>query len=69
MKSQGLQMFLKVSYVVIDSWDIYGCVGVMVYCVEFDVSGYNCFEIGVCLFVVVGMEYVFNKNLVGCLEY
>lgn len=69
MKSQGLQMSLKASYAVTDSWDIYGRAGAMAYRAESDVSGHNRFDTGVRPLAAVGTEYAFNKNLAGRLEY
>ena len=69
MKSQGLQLSLKASYGLTDSWDLYGRAGAMGYRAESDIQGHNRFETGVRPLVAVGTEYAFNKNWAGRLEY
>lgn len=69
MKSQGLQMSLKASYGVTDSWDIYTRAGAMGYRAESDSSGHNKFETGIRPLVAVGTEYAFTPALAGRLEY
>lgn len=69
MKSQGLQMSLKASYGLTDSWDLYGRAGAMGYRAESDIKGHNHFDTGVRPLVAVGTEYAFNKNWAGRLEY
>ncbi|MBW9461474.1 porin OmpA [Kluyvera sp. EC_51] len=69
MKSQGLQLSLKASYGLTDSWDLYGRAGAMGYRAESDIKGHNRFDTGVRPVVAVGTEYAFNKNWAGRLEY
>lgn len=69
MKSQGLQLSLKASYGLTDSWDLYGRAGAMGYRAESDINGHNRFETGVRPLVAVGTEYAFTKNWAGRLEY
>lgn len=69
IKSQGLQLSLKASYVLTDSWDLYGRAGAMGYRAESDIKGHNRFETGVRPLAAVGTEYAFNKNWAGRLEY
>jgi OOP family OmpA-OmpF porin len=69
MKSQGLQLSLKASYGLTDSWDLYGRAGAMGYRAESDIKGHNRFDTGVRPVVAVGTEYAFNKNWAGRVEY
>ncbi|MBJ3814836.1 porin OmpA, partial [Shimwellia pseudoproteus] len=69
MKSQGLQLSLKASYGLTDSWDIYTRAGAMGYRAESDSRGHNKFETGVRPLVAVGTEYAFTPALAGRLEY
>jgi OOP family OmpA-OmpF porin len=69
MKSQGLQLSLKASYGLTDSWDIYGRAGAMGYRAETSGAGSSDFETGVRPLAAVGTEYAFTKNWAGRLEY
>lgn len=69
MKSQGLQLSLKASYGLTDSWDIYGRAGAMGYRAETSGAGRSDFETGVRPLAAVGTEYAFTKNWAGRLEY
>ncbi|RPH28822.1 porin OmpA [Buttiauxella warmboldiae] len=69
MKSQGLQLSVKASYGLTDSWDIYGRAGVMGYRAETNNAGHNNFETGVRPLAALGTEYAFTKNWAGRLEY
>lgn len=69
LESQGLQLSLKASYGLTDSWDIYGRAGAMGYRAETNSAGHSKFETGVRPLAAVGTEYAFNKNWAGRLEY
>ncbi|CAM3675524.1 porin OmpA [Rahnella bruchi] len=69
LESQGLQMSLKASYGLTDSWDLYGRAGAMAYRAETKIAGHDNFETGVRPLAAVGTEYAFNKNWAGRLEY
>ena len=69
MKSQGLQLSLKTSYALTDSWDLYGRFGAMGYRAETDVAGHHNFETGMRPVVAAGTEYAFAKNWAARLEY
>ncbi|MBU9846347.1 porin OmpA [Rahnella ecdela] len=69
MESQGLQMSLKASYGLTDSWDLYGRAGAMAYRAETKNAGHSNMETGIRPLAAVGTEYAFNKNWAGRLEY
>lgn len=69
MKSQGLQLSMKASYAINDSWDIYGRAGMMGYRAESNVGNHSNFETGVRPLAAVGTEYAFTPNWAGRLEY
>lgn len=69
MKGHGLQVSLKASYGLTDSWDIYGRAGAMGYRAEAEVAGDNNFDTGVRPLAAIGTEYAFSQNWAGRLEY
>lgn len=73
-KVQGVQLIVKLGYLIIDDLDVYICLGGMVWCVDikFNVSGglfIKDYDIGVFLVFVGGIEYVIIFEIVICLEY
>lgn len=69
MKSQGLQLSLKASYGLSDSWDLYGRAGAMGYRAETETADHSTFETGVRPLLAVGTEYAFTPSIAGRLEY
>lgn len=74
-KVQGVQLIVKLGYLIIDDLDIYICLGGMVWCVDFKGNyvfiGVFCseYDIGVFLVFVGGVEWVVICDIVICLEY
>lgn len=69
LESQGLQLSLKGSLGLTDSWDVYTRLGAMGYRAETKMAGHDKFDTGVRPLAAVGTEYAFNKNWAGRLEY